>query len=77
MFKTKRNEHGEVERHKERLNAKPYCQRKGIDDDEQFALVAHLETISLLVALAAQSKWKIFQMEIKSAFLDRYLEEEV
>ncbi|KAA0052395.1 putative copia-type polyprotein [Cucumis melo var. makuwa] len=77
VFKIKRNEKREVERYKARLVAKGYSQRKGIDYDEVFALVAHLETIRLLIALVAQNNWKIFQMDVKSTFLNGYLEEEV
>ncbi|KAL4020424.1 hypothetical protein IC575_019200 [Cucumis melo] len=77
VFKIKRNEKGEVKRYKARLVAKRYSQRKGIDYDEVFAPVARLETIRLLIALAAQNNWKIFQMDVKSAFLNGYLEEEV
>ncbi|KAL0541702.1 hypothetical protein IC582_021757 [Cucumis melo] len=77
VFKIKRNEKGEVERYKARLVAKGYSQRKGIDYDEVFAPVARLETIRLLIALAAQNNWKIFQMDVKSTFLNGYLEEEV
>ena len=42
-----------------------------------FAPVAHMETIHLLISLAAQMKWKIYQLDVKSAFLNGYLEEEV
>jgi hypothetical protein len=55
VFKIKRNEKGEVERYKARLVAKGYSQRKGIDYDEVFAPVARLETIRLLIVLAAQN----------------------
>ncbi|TYK22149.1 Retrovirus-related Pol polyprotein from transposon TNT 1-94 [Cucumis melo var. makuwa] len=77
VFKIKRNEKGEVERYKARLVAKGYSQRKSIDYDEVFAPIARLETIRLLIALAAQNNWEIFQMDAKSAFLNGYLEEEV
>ncbi|KAL4017192.1 hypothetical protein IC575_024868 [Cucumis melo] len=77
VFKIKKNEKGEVKRYKARLVAKGYSQRKGIDYDEVFVPIAHLETIRLLIALAAQNNWKIFQMDVKSAFLNEYLEEEV
>ena len=52
-------------------------QKAGIDYNEVFAHVARLETIRLIVSLAAQNKWKIFQMDVKSAFLDGFLKEEV
>ncbi|KAH9681844.1 hypothetical protein KPL71_027113 [Citrus sinensis] len=77
VYKTKRNAKGEIERHKARLVAKGYSQKAGIDYDEVFAPVARLETIRLIVSLATQNKWKIFQMDVKSAFLNGFLEEEV
>ena len=73
----KRNVKGEIKRHKARLVAKGYSQNVGIDYDEVFDLVARLETIRLIISLAAQNKWKIFQMDVKSAFLNGFLEEEV
>lgn len=77
VYKAKKNAKGEVERYKARLVAKGYSQRQGIDYDEVFAPVARLETIRLIISLAAQNKWKIYQMDVKSAFLNGFLEEEV
>ncbi|KAH9648378.1 hypothetical protein KPL70_025559 [Citrus sinensis] len=77
VYKTKRNAKGEIERHKARLVAKGYSQKAGIDYDEVFAPVARLETIRVIISLAVQNKWKIFQMDVKSAFLNGFLEEEV
>ncbi|KAJ3676856.1 hypothetical protein LUZ60_002580 [Juncus effusus] len=71
------NAQGEAERYKTRLVAKGYNQREGIDYDEVFAPVARMETVRLLILLAAQSKWPIYQMDLKSAFLNGVLEEEV
>ena len=77
VYKTKRNTKGEIERPKMRLVAKGYSQKAGIDYDEVFAPVARLETIRLIISLAAQNKWRIFQMAVKFAFLNEFLEEEV
>lgn len=57
--------------------AKGYKQKPGIDYLEVFAPVARLDTVRLIVSLAAQNSWKIFQMDVKSAFLNGTLEEEV
>ncbi|KAL5575123.1 hypothetical protein UlMin_016822 [Ulmus minor] len=77
VYKTKQNAKGEIKRYKARLVAKGYSQKAGIDYDEVFAPVARLETIRLIISLAAQNKWKIQQMDVKSAFLNGVLEEEV
>ena len=77
VYKAKKNANGEIERYKARLVAKGYSQRAGIDYDEVFAPVAHLETIRLIISLASQNRWKIYQMDVKSAFLNGVLEEEV
>lgn len=77
VFKTKLNESGKVERYKARLVAKGYVQQYGVDYTEVFAPVARLDTIRLILAIAAQSKWKVFQLDVKSAFLQGDLKEEV
>lgn len=65
-----------MERYKARLVAKGYSQRQGIDYDGVFSLVARLETITLIISLAAQNEWKIHKIYVKSAFLNGFLEEE-
>ncbi|CAM8894044.1 unnamed protein product [Rhodiola kirilowii] len=77
IFKNKSDEHGNITRNKARLVAQGYTQIEGIDFDETFAPVARLEAIRLLLALACHLKFKLFQMDVKSAFLNGLLNEEV
>jgi hypothetical protein len=77
VFKAKKNAKGEIERYKARLVVKGYSQRPGIDYGEVFAPITLLETIRMVISLAAQNKWKIYQMDVKSAFLNGILEEEI
>jgi hypothetical protein len=77
VSKLKHNEHGEVVKYKVRLVVKGYAQRRGIDYDEVFAPVARLDTIRLLIALAAHKGWEVHHLDVKSAFLNGDLLEEV
>jgi hypothetical protein len=77
VYKTKLNEKGQIEKHKARLVAKGFSQQPGIDYGEIFAPVARLDTVRTLLAIAAQHKWQVYQMDVKSAFLNGFLEEEV
>jgi len=77
VYKTKLNENGAVDKYKARLVVKGYSQQYGVDYIEVFAPVAYMETIRLVVALAAQRGWTIYQLDVKSAFLYGELNEEV
>ncbi|KAL0324814.1 UNVERIFIED_CONTAM: Retrovirus-related Pol polyprotein from transposon RE2 [Sesamum radiatum] len=77
IYKTKLNADGSIQKHKARLVAKGYSQLPGIDYTETFAPVARLDTIRALIAIAANKKWKIYQMDVKSAFLNSYIDEEI
>ncbi|KAL8124948.1 hypothetical protein AgCh_012574 [Apium graveolens] len=77
VFRNKTNSDGIMTRNKARLVAKGYSQHEGIDYDETYAPVARLEAIKIFLAYAAHKKFKVFQMEVKSAFLNGELEEEV
>jgi hypothetical protein len=77
VYKVKRNEHGVIVKHKARLVAKGYVQRPGIDFEEVYAPVARLESVRLLLAVAAQEGWEVHHMDVKSAFLNGELKEEV
>ena len=64
-------------RYKARLVAQGYSQMEGVDYDETFALVARMESIRILFALAYQLKFKLNQMDVKTAFLNGLLKEDV
>ena len=66
-----------ITRNKSRLVAKGFSQEERIDYDETYALVARLEAIRMFLAFAAHSNFKVYQMDMKSAFLNGELEEEV
>ncbi|WVZ81029.1 hypothetical protein U9M48_028456 [Paspalum notatum var. saurae] len=66
-----------VVRNKARLVAQGFCQKEGIDYEENFAPVARLEAIRILLAFVASKGFKLQQMDVKSAFLNGFIEEEV
>ena len=77
VFKNKLDEHGAVVWNKAKLVAQRYSQEEGIDYDETFIPVAHLEAIRILLAFACYMNFKLYQMDVKSAFLDGTIKEEV
>nr|GFA03189.1 retrovirus-related Pol polyprotein from transposon TNT 1-94 [Tanacetum cinerariifolium] len=77
IFKIKRDEYGDVLKNKARLVAKGYRQENGIDFEESFALVTRLEAIRIFIANAASQNMIIFQMDVKTAFLNGDLNEVV
>lgn len=77
VFKVKRNADGSINKYKARLVAKGYVQQAGVDYDEVFAPVARLETIRLLIAIAACKGWELHHLDVKSAFLHGELSETV
>nr|GFB14842.1 retrovirus-related Pol polyprotein from transposon TNT 1-94 [Tanacetum cinerariifolium] len=76
LWKNKKDEDQTVIRNKARLVAKGYAQKEGIDFEESFALVTRLEAIWIFIAYAAHKSFPIFQMDVKTAFLNRPLKEE-
>ena len=77
ISRNKMDESGNVIRNKARLVAQGYSQEEGIDFDETYAPVARLESIRLLLAFACFMDFKLFQMDVKSIFLNSFIKEEV
>jgi hypothetical protein len=77
IFKNKSDEHGTVIRNKARLVAQGYTQIERIDFDETFTPVAHVESIRILLSISCHLGFKLYQTDVKSAFLNGILQEEV
>jgi hypothetical protein len=77
IFNNKQDEHGIVVRNKARLVAQGFSQVEGINFGETYAPVARLESIHILLAYATHHNFKLQQMDVKSAFLNGPLKEEV
>ncbi|PPZ39290.1 hypothetical protein C5P26_25665, partial [Escherichia coli] len=77
VFKKKIGSDGKVETYKARLVAKGFRQRQGIDYEETFSPVAMLKSIRILLAIAAYYDYEIWQMDVKTAFLNGYIEENI
>jgi hypothetical protein len=75
VFKVKKDPEGNIVKHKERLVAKGYAQCQGVDFDEVFAPIARIETVRVLLALAAHGGWEVHHMDVKYAFLSGDLTE--
>ena len=77
MFRNKLDENGYVTKNKTRLVAKGYNQEEGIDFGETFAPITRLEAIRLLLAYASSMDIKLYQMDVKSTFLNGIINEEL
>ena len=77
IFKNKSDKHGTIVRNKSRLVAQGYTQVEGVNFDETFAPIARLEFIWILLAIACHLNFKLYQMDVKSAFLNGMLQKEV
>eukprot|EP00253_Pinus_taeda_P033502 PITA_33502 len=77
VYKNKYKADGSLDKHKARLVGKGFAQKEGVDYEETFAPTAKWTTIRTLFALAAQNGWKVHQMDVKTAFLNGDLKENV
>ena len=69
IYKIKHDADGSIEKYKARFVAHGFSHKEGIDNEENFAPVARYTSIRSILALAAVMKWKIHQMDVKTAFL--------
>ena len=77
IFKNKTDEFGNTVRNKARLVAQGYSQIEGMDYDETFAPVARIESVRLLLSISCSLKIKLFQMDVKTAFLNGIIKEDI
>ena len=77
VYKTNFIAEGQIEKYKSRLVAKGFNQLEGIDYNEAFSPVAKMNTIRTILSIASSYKWEIYQMDVKSAFLNGDLNEEI
>ena len=77
LYKLKHAIDGSLEKYKARFVARGFSQVEGIDYDETFASVAQYTSIRILISIAAEMGWKIHQMDVKTAFLNGTIQEEI
>ena len=77
IFKIKHAADESVEKYKARFVARGFSQREGVDYDETFAPVAWFTSVRTIIALASAMRWRLYQMDVKTTFLNGEIEEEV
>lgn len=77
LFKIKHVADGSIEKYKARFVARGFSQKEGIDYEEAFALVARYTSVRAMIAIVASKGCKVHQMDVKTAFLNGIIEEEV
>jgi hypothetical protein len=77
IYKIKHTVDRSIEKHKARFVARGFSQVEGIDYEETFSLVARYTSIRTIIALATSMGWRLLQMDVKTAFLNGEIEEEV
>eukprot|EP00253_Pinus_taeda_P027516 PITA_27516 len=76
LYKVKHAAYGSIEKFKARFMARGFCQVEGVDYEETFAPVARYTSIRSIILIAAKMGWKIHQMDVKTTFLNGFIQEE-
>jgi hypothetical protein len=77
LYKVKHAKDGSVEKYKARFVTRGFSHREGVDYEETFAPVARYSSIRVVISIASEMGWSIHQMDVKTAFLNDIIEEEV
>ena len=77
IYKVKFNSVGDIEKYKAKLVAKGFVQKYGVDYEETFAPMENMPTIRIILTLSVAQGWKVFQCDVKSAFLNGELDVEI
>ena len=77
VFRVKKDSKGRILRYKARLVVKGYAQKEGMDYREVFSHVARMKSIRILIAIAAQEEWELHHLDVKTAFLNREIKEDI
>ena len=77
IYKTKQDADGNAQKKKARMVARGFTHHPDIDFNETFAHAARMDTVRTVLAIIAKNKWHVYQMDVKSTFLNGYLEEDI
>ena len=77
VFRVKKEKEGKIMRYKARLVVKGYAQKEGIDYGEVFSPVTRMESLRILIAIAAQERWELHHLDVKTAFLNGEIMEDI
>ena len=77
VFRVKKDSMGKMVRYKSRLVVKGYSQKEGIDYGEVFSPVVRMDSIRILIAISAQEKWELHHLDVKTAFLNGEIKEDI
>ena len=77
IFKIKQAANGSIDKYKARFVARGFSQKEGVDYEEMFAPVTHYTSIRMIIALTSGMRWRLYQMDVKTVFLNGEIEEEL